>query len=403
MKSEIEETLSYNNYASNEVQKNNISGDNTAASNSEEQLDSDSISPNNTAKKTKHSKAWVFIVILAILVGGRFLLKKSPDPYQEGYNYFYGLNGYQKDLKKSFEYYMKSAEKGNGDAMNWIGLHYLFGYGVDQDYNKALQWLTKANQNGSSDSNELYIALAKSGIDGQNGSNAVEYTEALKDIKFRDIDWYSTKEEIEKQLGKGKVFDDNAITYKHEGFKHLIGSGGMSFYPHSDLSYRYIDNAGIAIEYSDIEVAGYTPSKTVFCYLYPLTEDQGSIRQSQDEAELYLGCYLFLPEKFHACNDIYKDLQTKLINVYGNGNEKQTKDDTTTTWTDNTGNKIFLRINEEETYVSLAYYSAGADEKLNTVARIVKRQNDEAAAAEKAQKAAEERETMTPNENTEGL
>lgn len=58
--------------------------------------------------------------------------------------------GVSQSWEESTKWYQKAAEKGNGEAMLNIGLIYLKGIGVSQDFSKALEWLSKAVEKGNS-------------------------------------------------------------------------------------------------------------------------------------------------------------------------------------------------------------------------------------------------------------
>ena len=65
----------------------------------------------------------------------------------------------QKDFKKAIYWYEKAANQGDLDAMNYLGLMYKKGYGVNQNYTKASEWYKKACQKGNSHGCENYKKL----------------------------------------------------------------------------------------------------------------------------------------------------------------------------------------------------------------------------------------------------
>ncbi|KAF9181827.1 hypothetical protein BGZ49_004790, partial [Haplosporangium sp. Z 27] len=67
-----------------------------------------------------------------------------------GFMYQYGY-GVQQDYKKAVEWYLKAAEQGYIAAENNLGYMYQYGYGVQQDYKKAFEWYLKAAKQGNSD------------------------------------------------------------------------------------------------------------------------------------------------------------------------------------------------------------------------------------------------------------
>src|SRR5437763_9698128 len=59
-----------------------------------------------------------------------------------GFYYKNGI-GIQKDLKKSFEWYEKSAKNGNEIAQYNLGNFYRYGWGIEKNEDKAFEWYKK--------------------------------------------------------------------------------------------------------------------------------------------------------------------------------------------------------------------------------------------------------------------
>jgi TPR repeat protein len=53
------------------------------------------------------------------------------------------------DYKQAIYLFLKAAEHGNADAMNYLGMMYEHGLGVPQDYGQAMQWYRKAAWHGN--------------------------------------------------------------------------------------------------------------------------------------------------------------------------------------------------------------------------------------------------------------
>jgi len=65
-----------------------------------------------------------------------------------GYMYKNG-EGVSQDYTKALDWYTKAAEQGFAKAQYNLGLIYVEGgEGIPQDYNKGLDWLTKAAEQG---------------------------------------------------------------------------------------------------------------------------------------------------------------------------------------------------------------------------------------------------------------
>ncbi len=73
-----------------------------------------------------------------------------------GYSYVEGIGAY-KDYTIAKEWYQKSADAGSSTAMFELGQFYTKGYGVPQDYDIAMEWFIKAYANGRKDSVEDWI------------------------------------------------------------------------------------------------------------------------------------------------------------------------------------------------------------------------------------------------------
>jgi TPR repeat protein len=89
--------------------------------------------------------------IIAILLLALGTLSGEPDSLEEQYNlgkrYFYG-EGVTKDYAKAVEWWTKAAEQGNADAQYSLGDCYFNGYGVRKDNDKAAYWYAKAANQG---------------------------------------------------------------------------------------------------------------------------------------------------------------------------------------------------------------------------------------------------------------
>ena len=64
--------------------------------------------------------------------------------YENGY-------GVGQDYTKAVEWYRKGAEAGDARGMYFLGWNYLDGIGVAQDSQAALKWFTKASEDGLED------------------------------------------------------------------------------------------------------------------------------------------------------------------------------------------------------------------------------------------------------------
>ena len=105
--------------------------------------------------------------------------------------YFNGY-GVEQDYEEAVKWYSKAAEQGDADAQNNLGYCYYFGEGVEQDYEEAVKWYTKAAEQGDA---EAQFELA--GCYERGEGVCQDFEEALK--------WYTKaakqgQEEAQKAL-----------------------------------------------------------------------------------------------------------------------------------------------------------------------------------------------------------
>ena len=74
------------------------------------------------------------------------------------YNYGFGVT---QDMQKAVEWYTKAAEQGHAAAQYNLGNCYYDGEGVEKDLQKAIEWYTKAAEQGDEDAQEALERLRK--------------------------------------------------------------------------------------------------------------------------------------------------------------------------------------------------------------------------------------------------
>lgn len=233
-----------------------------------------------------------------------------------------------------------------------------------------------------------FIASGFSGSLVSAASEATESTESslLEDstenssFAFRNIPWWSTKTDAEKQLvAEGAeiqtaAFEDNIL--RMSGIDYANSTGAKD----------RVEGGGTVVSYSGLKVAGYTPSETEACYIYTLNDD-GSINKDKDTAQFYFGWYTFESRDYADGEGVFNDLLQKLQSLYGEGVFNSDDDYfTTSTWTDSDNNQIRLLLggkNKDYKYVTLGYIAAGADEKLDEMQVAVDAENVASEAAER--------------------
>ena len=189
-------------------------------------------------------------------------------------------------------------------------------------------------------------------------------------ITFRGIEWYTAKEDVEQ-----KLYADGASSAGWLGSPEEIYRLVATDYSNVTMGSDRVDGGGVRAWYRDISVAGFTPSDTYACYLYPI--QNGKIIYDDDQAEFYFGWYTFDAGDFADHEGIFDDLSEKLTKLYGTGKKESAKYHTTITWSDKEKNKIRLLINDKKNYVTLGYIAGDADSRLDEMEKALVREAKE--------------------------
>ena len=78
-----------------------------------------------------------------------------------GLLYTHGGDGLPQDYGKAIEYFRKSADEGNADALYDLGWVYEAGLGVPQDRQQAIEWYSKAAGRGQKQALNRLDALSE--------------------------------------------------------------------------------------------------------------------------------------------------------------------------------------------------------------------------------------------------
>ena len=84
--------------------------------------------------------------LIVLMVGAFLLCACSVDPQEAnklGLNYLNG-DGVAQDYAKALKYFSQAAEQGVAEAQNKLGDMYEKGLGINKDYGQALSWYRKA-------------------------------------------------------------------------------------------------------------------------------------------------------------------------------------------------------------------------------------------------------------------
>lgn len=110
----------------------------------------------------------------------------SFDQASLGLHYLQGI-GVRQDYSKAFEWYKKAAEQGNTTGQFSLGYLYSSGLGVRQDYSKALEWYKKAAKQNNEFSQSSIGVMYESGLGvRQNKTIAKEWYGKSCDNGYQD-------------------------------------------------------------------------------------------------------------------------------------------------------------------------------------------------------------------------
>jgi TPR repeat protein len=119
---------------------------------------------------------------------------------------YYNGKGVKQDFKKAFEWYQRSVESGDLDALYSIGFMYCHGQGVEQDFEKASEFWKNAMEQGCEISeNEIRVSLAQAKAEAHFEAWKKSARDYLIDhVETKAIDFYN---EID-QLSGAILLDD---------------------------------------------------------------------------------------------------------------------------------------------------------------------------------------------------
>ena len=75
-----------------------------------------------------------------------------------GICYLFG-HGVEQDFEEAAKWFRKAAEQGNAEAQFNLGVCYEHGHGVEQDYEEAVKWFRKAAEQGDENAENALKAL----------------------------------------------------------------------------------------------------------------------------------------------------------------------------------------------------------------------------------------------------
>ena len=143
--------------------------------------------------------------------------KEDPESqYYLGKAYYFGM-GVNKDLKKSFEYAKKSADKNNSSGLNLLGVMYQNGEGVKKDELKALEYYNK-----SADLNNFKAMFNLARLYANLDEQGREYSSVIKKDYEKALSWYRKAYElgnVEAAYYYGTALSSNEIGKDEEAIE----------------------------------------------------------------------------------------------------------------------------------------------------------------------------------------
>jgi TPR repeat protein len=128
--------------------------------------------------------------------------------------YYFGKHGRTVDYGKAFPYFLRSAEGGNPDAQNIVGVMFQNGLGQERNEAKAIEWYRKAaDQNVAKAQANLGKMLGTTGGEKENRLEALMWTvvaanqgEITAAVVLRDIQPSVDKAELEEAKRRAGEF-----------------------------------------------------------------------------------------------------------------------------------------------------------------------------------------------------
>jgi len=156
--------------------------------------------------------------------------------------YEYGV-GCEKDLKRSFDFYLKASELGNDESQYKLGSTYLIGDVVPKDIDKAIEWLSRSAATGNK-MGEEYLAYTKMVKDGLVSEfTIVRSEESMLGQPFVTVEFLSgEKTEVKDEKEYFDMLDDSVETAKNDPSvenvcraKEVAIFGMQAYYERGDL------------------------------------------------------------------------------------------------------------------------------------------------------------------------
>ena len=196
----------------------------------------------------------------------RNLAKQGNIEAQRIFGYMYN-NGYgvAQDYAKAVEWYCKGAEQGYASAQCNLGYMYNMGYGVSQDYAKAVEWFRKAAEQGYAN------AQCNLGIMYENGYG-------VSQDKAKAVEWFRKAAE-----------QGNAQAQNNLGYMYKTGEGVSQDYAKAVEWYRKAAEQGYASAQSNLGGCYHYGNGVVQDYAKAVEWFRKAVEQGHAAAQCWLG------------------------------------------------------------------------------------------------------------------
>ena len=174
-----------------------------------------------------------------------------------GYMYHYG-RGVEQSYEKAVEWYRKAADQGYARAQHNLGYMYYSGHGVEQSYEKAVEWYRKAADQGlaAAQNNLGYMYYCGHGVE-QSYEKAVEWYRKAADQGLAaaqsDLGYmYYNGQGVEQSYEKAVEWDRKAVDQGYAvaqydlGYMYYSGHGVEQSYEKAVEWYRKAADQGNA-------------------------------------------------------------------------------------------------------------------------------------------------------------
>jgi TPR repeat protein len=168
--------------------------------------------------------------------------RKAADEGHPRAQYYLGHNlmkeGPQNNSKEGIKWLTQSAEQGDSDAQFQLGEAYYFGYGVTQDYDKALSWMRKSAEQDNVDALENIGIYHLEGYPvEQNFDEAAKYFKlAITKLDMTEEDDQATARELNSYLllAATRGILNTSLSIRSKGSTIILDPGTYVIYLEAD-------------------------------------------------------------------------------------------------------------------------------------------------------------------------